>query len=66
MSPDHHTTMIYTDGATMAVLLTRRGKRMSERPMPIASAEAALAWCRLHAACLCVMPATPSVDPARN
>ena len=66
MSPEHHTTMIYTDGATFAVLLRLDLGQMSEQPMPMPSAEAALAWCRERAACLVVMPPEPTFDPAKN
>jgi hypothetical protein len=66
MSPEHHTTMIYQDGATIAVLVTRRGNSMAEQAMDVASAETALAWCRAHAACLVVMPPAPTEIPKRT
>ena len=60
-----HTTMFYVDGQTTAVLVTRDGTQMTSRPLSgIASAEAALAWCRAQSVPLLWMPAAP--NPEKN
>lgn len=41
-----HTTMFYTEGGTSAVLVERIGRRRAIRSIELATAEAAVAWCR--------------------
>lgn len=62
--PRKHKTVYYTEGQTMAVLVTREGRKRSWQVLGSTSAEALLQWCRANAAALVYMPKVE--DPARN
>lgn len=55
-------TVFYVDGERTALLVSRAGRGHRERLLKIETAEAALAWCKRHAAGLVYCP----VDPDRN
>ena len=56
-------TLFLAAGSAAAVLVQRRGKKMSERPMQFADAHAALTWCEQNGAGFYWFPAA---DPGRN
>lgn len=55
-------TLFYIEGERRALLMTRAKRGYRERVLVIESAEAALAWCKQHAAGLVYAPS----DPQRN
>ena len=55
-------TVFYIDGEPAGVLVENVNGRRRKRVLKLATAEAALAWCRSHASALVFLPA----DAARN
>lgn len=53
--------MFYTEGDPAAILVTNRKGRRREQAIRMDTAEAALAYCRAHAAALLYLP-----NPHRN
>ena len=56
-------TVFIVEGNNVAVLVTRIGAKMSEKPRRFRSPESALAWCRANSAGLVYSPAA---NPAAN
>ncbi|MBN8246235.1 MAG: hypothetical protein J0L84_02185 [Verrucomicrobia bacterium] len=54
-------TVFYTEGQASGILVTNRGGRRRQQILRLATAEAALAYCRANAAALLYLP-----NPARN
>jgi hypothetical protein len=53
-------TMFYTEGQTIAVLVTRKGEKFEQSHPRFASAGRALAWCRINRAGFIYMPSAPN------
>lgn len=58
---NYRKTVFYTEGQTAGILVTLRGRRRQAQSISMATAEAALAYCRANAAALLYLP-----DPTRN
>lgn len=54
-------TVFYTEGQASGILVTLTGRSRRAQPISMATAEAALAYCRANAAALLYLP-----NPARN
>ena len=55
-------TMFFAEGQTAAILVKRRGARMSQKPMPLATAQAALTWCQAHRPTFVFMPSSARLN----
>ena len=53
-------TMLYTEGQTLAVLVTRHGTAFKETHPRFSTAGRALAWCVKHRAGFIYVPSAPS------
>ncbi|MCW5560067.1 MAG: hypothetical protein KIT22_19800, partial [Verrucomicrobiae bacterium] len=57
----HRVTLFFTEGQSVGILVTNHRGRRQAQAISMATAEAALAYCRAHAAALLYLP-----NPNRN
>ena len=55
-------TMFFVEGQTAAVLVKRRGNRMSQRAVPHKTPAAALAWCQANRTTFVFMPSVACLN----